>query len=67
MTAREISADAPGEEPAARLREGLPAMFRSADGTMRCIGCHLLADMCTCRADHPAREILSAVLGRHHG
>jgi hypothetical protein len=33
------------------------ATFESADGSTRCVGCGLHPDMCTCRPDHPLRQL----------
>ena len=38
-----------------------PGLFRSADGSTRCRGCHLHPDMCTCRREHPMWKILRGV------
>jgi hypothetical protein len=35
--------------------------FKSADGSTRCVGCHLFPDTCTCRPDHPMRVIFGQV------
>jgi hypothetical protein len=35
--------------------------FKSADGSTRCLKCHLHLDQCTCHADNSMVKILSAI------
>ena len=37
--------------------------FLSADGTIRCRGCGLHSDMCTCSPTHPMWKILAPLFG----
>lgn len=57
-----VPLDGPPQRKVERMRK--TELFRSADGSMRCVRCHLHADTCTCRKDHPARAILRAVTSR---
>lgn len=39
-------------------------LFKSADGTMRCEGCHLHEDACTCDEDNAVRVIFAAAFDK---
>jgi hypothetical protein len=55
--------------PSASLRTDRPAAtaatFHSADGSLRCIGCHLHTDKCMCGAG--GRRVIDVLLGAHDG
>jgi hypothetical protein len=37
----------------------MPETFKSADGSTRCVRCHLHPDECTCDPNHPLWQILA--------
>lgn len=47
-----------------QLKQHPRGTFKSADGTIRCEGCHLHLDACTCNEDNAVRVIFAAAFDR---